>query len=162
MRRWWNRQGGFTLAEMLVGLSILAVVTSSLGTAMFHSLGTQQRVIDDGRAINEIRKGLGWIAEDVKMAQSTDLVDGGPASSSATFTWTDEFSGAGASHSSAYALTNGDLVRTYDGASHPIARWVVSASFSLVNRTVTAQVETKAKPDGNRTASVKTVMRAGS
>ena len=37
--------------------------------------------MDDGLAVNELRKALGYFSGDVKMAKDTDLVDGGePAS----------------------------------------------------------------------------------
>ena len=153
---------GFTLPEVIVSVGVLSIVMGILGTAMFQALGTEGAVIDDGKAINELRKGFSWFSEDVKMAQSTDLTDGAPAVSSVTLSWTDEFGGVGASHTSSYALVGDRLVRTYDGVAHDVARGVVSASFSLSGSTVTAQVEVTADLGTTRTLSVSTMMRSTS
>ncbi len=151
---------GFTLPEVLVSMGILTVVMSTIGIALFQALDTQTGVVDDGLAINELRKGLSWFAKDVKMARSTDMVDGAPAVSSVTFTWTDEFQDAEVDHTSSYALVGDQLVRTYDGNAHTVARRVVSVAFSLSSRTVTAQFEIDAGAGTTRTLSVKTVIRS--
>ena len=39
------------------------------------SLSSQNKLVNDGRAVNELRKGLGWFAEDVKMAHTASLLD---------------------------------------------------------------------------------------
>jgi len=162
LRNFLRDSRGFTLVEVLVGVGILTIVMSTIGTAMFQALGTQKGVVDDGLAINELWKGLSWFAEDVKMAQNTDLVDGAPAVASVTFTWTDEFNDAGVSHTSSYALVDDMLVRTYDGNAHTVARRAISAAFSLSNRTVIAQFEVDAGAGTIRTLSLKTLMRSAS
>ena len=92
-RRSWliSQAEGFTLVEMLVGITLLTIVMSTIGTSSFQALKTQQRVTDDGLAINELRKGLGWFAEDAKMATSTNLIDSAPATSTITMSWRDYF-----------------------------------------------------------------------
>ena len=69
---------GFSLVEMLVGIGILTVIMGTIGTAMYQGLGTQQGIVEDGTAINELRKGFGWLAADVKTAQTSTLVDLAP------------------------------------------------------------------------------------
>ena len=160
LRRFIQGQGGFTLPELLVAVGILGIVTGTIGTAIFQSLGTEYEVIADGLGINELRKGFSWFAEDVKMAQSSDLTDGGSAASTVSLSWTDQFADAGTNHTSSYALVGDELVRTYDGNAHTVARKAVSVSFSLSGKTITAQVEVQAEPGQTRTLSVSATMRS--
>ena len=160
LKKLWHSQGGFTLVEMLVGVGLLTIIMSTIGTSLFQALHTEKEVVDDGLGINELRKGLSWFAEDVKMANSTDLVDGAPAVSSVALSWTDQFNDAGVSHTSNYVLVGDRLVRTYDGNAHTVAHRVVSVAFSFSGRTVTAQVEVNAEPGTTRTLSVQTIMRS--
>ncbi len=148
------------MVEMLVGVSLMTIIMSTIGAAMFLAMGTEKEIIDDGRAINEIRNGLGWIAGDVKMAKGVDLMDGAPAAPSATFTWTDQFNDTGVTHTASYALVDDRLVRTYDGNAHTVAHRVVSVGFTLSSRTVTTLIEVNAEPGTTRALSVKTVMRS--
>ena len=151
---------GFTLLELLVGIGIMTLVTSSLGTALFHTIRTQQGVLEDSLAINEARKGFSWFAEDVKMAKTADLVEGVPAVSTVAFTWVDEFEGAGVSHSADYALTGDKLVRTFDGQSHIVSHRVVSVGFFRISNSVTIQLEIEAGGGTTSTESLRTVMRS--
>ncbi len=159
LRSFFQGSRGFSLAEVLVVVGVITIIMGTIGTALFQSLKTETVVRADGLAINELRKGLSWIAEDIKMAKSTNLVNGGPATSTATLTWTDEFADVGTSHSSTYALVSDRLVRTYDGNSHTVARKVVSVAFSLATSTVTAQIEVDAGAGTTRVLSVKALMR---
>ena len=145
-----------------MGVSILTILMSTIGVAMFQALGTQRRVVDDGLAVNELRKGLSWLAVDVRMAKGTDLADLAPAVSSVTFTWTDEFNNSAAPHTSSYALVGNRLVRTYDGSAHTVARRVLSVEFSRSDKTVTAQLELDAGAGTTRTISLRTLMRSAS
>ena len=150
----WRSEQGFTLVELLVGVGILTVTMSTIGTSLFQALGTQQGVIDDGRAIGELRKGLSWFAEDLRKASSTDLMDGASAVSSATFMWTDKYNDAGTDHTSGYNLVATDLLRTYNGSTHTVARRVVSASFSRSGSKITLQLEIDAGAGTTRTHSL--------
>lgn len=156
---------GFTLAEVLVGIGLLSIIMGILGSALFQALGTQRGVVDDGLAINELRKGLSWLAEDVKMATSTNLAIGA-TSTSITLSWKDQFNDAGTTYTSSYNIVGDRLVRTLTvgtstPASHTVAHRVVSASFSRVaTSTVLGQFEVNAKSGETRTLSVKTAMRA--
>ena len=159
MKKLWRSQQGVTLVEVLVGVGIMTIIMTFIGSAIFLALGTEKQIVDDGRAILELRRSFSWFAEDVKMSRSTDLVDGGSAASSVTLTWTDEFGGAGVAHTSSYNLVGDRLVRNYDGNAHTVAQGVVSVGFLLSGRTVTAELEVDAKPDTIRTLSVEAVMR---
>ena len=121
--------------------------------------------MDDGLAINELRKGFSWLAGDVKMATSTNLSIGGAPSSSVTLSWKDQFNDVDITHTSTYAMVDDRLVRTYTSnatsTSHTIAHRVLSASFFLNGTsTVVAQVEVDARPGATRTLSLSTIMRA--
>ena len=94
------------------------------------------------------------------MAQTGDLVDGGPAVSSVILNWTDEYQEASISHISSYVLTGDKLVRTYDGESHIVAHRVVSVGFSRASNTITVQLEVEAGGQTTNTLSLKTVMRS--
>ena len=147
MKRILEEQAGFTLVEVLVSVGILSVIMGTIGLGLFQSIGTQAIIIDDGHAIYELRKGLSWFGEDLMMAQSTDLVDAAPATSTVTFNWTNEYADASDSHSSIYSLVGGDLVRTYDGNSHAVARGVLSVSFTRSGDIIAAQLEVEAGSD---------------
>ena len=151
----WRSQGGFTLAEMIVGVGILSIILGTIGASLFQALGTQRGVVDDGLAINELRNGLGWFAEDVKRARDADVTSG-----VLTLTWTDEYGDVGTNHTITYQLVGDSLVRTYDGSNHTVARRVVSVAFTLSSRTITAQLEVNAALGTTRTLSMKTVMRS--
>ncbi len=155
LKKLWSSQRGFTLAEMIVGVGILSIIMGTIGTSLFQALGTQREVADDGLAINEIRNGLSWFAEDVKRARDADVTSG-----VLTLTWTDEFGGDGTNHTVTYELVGDSLVRTYDGSNHTVAHRVVSVAFTLSSRTITAQLEVNAEPGTTRTLSMKTVMRS--
>ena len=160
MRRLWKGQSGMTLAEVLIGTAVLTLVMSIGGLSLFQALATEQTVVLDGSAINELRRGTGWFAEDVMMAQTSDLADGAPATSSVTFSWTNEYLGATDSHSSSYVLVGDRLVRTYDGDSHTVARRLVSADFSRSANTITAVLEVDSGLGTTRTLILQNTMGA--
>lgn len=159
MRNRARKEMGFTLTEVVVMVGLMVTLMSTLGTTMFQALSTQGKIIDDGLAINELRKGLSRFSADMKMAKTTDLADGATANSITT-SWTDQFQGAGTAHTSTYALVGNSLVRTYDGVSHTVGRGVSSALFSRSGKTVVAQIEVQVSPGVTRTLSVKAVMRS--
>ena len=165
LTRFLKDNRGFTLVELLVGITLLSITMSTIGAGLFRALGTQSGVVDDGLAINELRKGFSWFAGDVKMATSTDLDIGGATSPSVTLSWKDQFNDVDITHTSTYDLVGDRLVRTYTSnatsSSHTIAHRVVSASFYLNGTsTVIAEVVVNAKPGVTRTLSLSTIMRA--
>ena len=168
LTRFLKDSRGFTLVELLVGITLLSITMSTIGAGLFRALGTQSSVVDDGLAINELRKSFSWFAGDVKMATSTNLSIGGATSSSVTLSWKDQFNDVDITHTSTYALDvvdNTRLVRTYTSnatsTSHTIAHRVVSVSFFLNGTsTVVAEMEVDARPGVTRTLSLSTVMRS--
>ncbi len=165
LTRFLKDSRGFTLAEVLVGITLLTITMSTIGTGLFRALATQGGVVDDGLAINELRKGFSWLAGDVKMATSSNLALGGATSTSVTLSWKDQFNDVDVTHTSTYALVGDRLVRTYtsnaSSSSHTIAHRVISVSFFLNGTsTVVADVEVDARPGATRTLSLSTIMRA--
>ena len=158
LKNFWRQQEGVTLAEVVVGLGILTIVMSTLGMSLFQAIGTQKDVADDGLAIYELRKAISWLHQDIEMAASTDLADGLPAVTSATFNWTNKFDNTWDVHSSAYSLVGNEIVRTYDGVAHVVARRVVSAAFSLSGNTITIQLDVDAGFGTTRSLSLEAAM----
>ena len=159
MKKLWRSQRGFTVIELVAGLGLFSMVTCGVGMTIFQALVTETKVVNDGVAINELRNGLAWFASDVKMAQSTDLVDEAEPASACTLTWIDDFDNAQVSHTSSYALVDDKLVRTYDGNAHTVANRVISVSFSRSGEAITAQCEVNCGSGITKTLSVRTVMR---
>ena len=163
LRRLISETHGFTLVETVVGVTLLTLVMTTIGPASFQALETLQVNSEEGLAVNELRKGLSWFAEDGKMAFSTNLTNGAPATTTVTMGWTDYFnatSTSGVSHTASYALNGDSLERSFDGNTHTVARGVVSAVFSLASTTLTANVEVRGEHDTPRILSVSSVMRA--
>ena len=150
---------GSSLTEMIVAVGVIVTLMSTLGMTMFQAVSTQDTIINDGLAINELRKGLSWFSADMKMAKTTDLADGASAAT-VTTSWTDQFQRAGLKHTDTYAKVGDSLVRTHDGVSHTVGRGVTSALFSRSGKTVVAQIEVQVSPGVTRTLSVKAVMRS--
>ena len=154
-----SKEKGFTLAELLLTVGIGAMLMSTLGTAIFQAVSTQNKIIGDGLAINELRKGFIWFSKDIKMVQTTTLADGGTANVISA-SWTDQFEGIGTTHTVTYALVGGNLVRTYDGVSSTVGRRVTSAVFSRSGESIVAQIAVQVSSSVTRNLSVKAVMRA--
>ena len=163
LKRLFSQTHGFTLVETVVGVTLLTLVMSTVGPASFQALKTLQANSEDGLAVNELRKGLSWFAEDGRMANSTNMTDGAPATTTVTMSWTDRFnatSTSGVSHTVSYALSGDSLERNFDGNTHTVARGVVSAVFSLASTTLTANLEVLGERNTTRILSVSAVMRA--
>ncbi|MBM3944083.1 MAG: prepilin-type N-terminal cleavage/methylation domain-containing protein [SAR202 cluster bacterium] len=141
-------QQGFTLLEVLVAVSIMALI----GSALVGSLNQINRITSRGGAqlatSSDVRTSMRWLADDFQMAATSTLSDGAaPVSCAAlspspclTLTWRDEYQAASVSHTSTYAMVDTELRRTYDGTTHAVARNVSDASFSRVGSLVTVMV----------------------
>lgn len=159
MKAWPPSQRGYLLIDLLIGLAVLGLLTIGVSTTLFQSVGVQRAHTDVAAARNELRKALGWFAEDVKMASNTGLVDGAPPIASASFTWTDKYGGASTTHTASYALVSGRLIRTYDASTHTVAYDVASLSFSRSASALTLQLEVNAAQGATETESLTAVMR---
>ena len=80
-----TRENGFTLVEILVAMSVMAVVMGAVYGVFFssnRSYRTQERIVD---AQQKVRMGLDFMVRDIRMAgydpmgNATDAVEGGGA-----------------------------------------------------------------------------------
>ena len=158
MRSRFNSELGLTLAEVLVAVGLLTIATSIIGASMAQAMRSEQVIRDDGLAINELRNGLGWFAEDVKNAQAADIAGG-----VLSLTWTDRFDDVNENHTVIYEQVGPLLVRNHvDGAlmdGHAVARRVSSVEFSISGRTVSIEMEVESQLGSTRTLSASAVMR---
>ena len=127
MARGSTRQEGHALVVLLV-LTAIAVplVLSGIGVARGLSVGDRQS------------KGISYsqyaaMTADAMVAQTTDLLDGGPPMPSATLTWTDDDESFHYAH---YAVVDGEVLREHDGLTTTVAKRVVAARFSRVGKTL--------------------------
>jgi len=137
MKRLLVGQRGFTLVEVLVALGIMSVIGSVLVGSLYQMSNFTSRGNAQLAVGGDIRSSTQWLAKDMQMTKTTDLVDGAPAVSSLTLNWSDEFGGASTAHSAGYALVGTELRRTYDGATHTVARNVTAVDFSLQGKLIT-------------------------
>ena len=146
---------GFTLAEMLVGMSIMAVGIGLIGGGIFQALGVERYWFDDVVATKELRHAGSWFAGDAMNAE-TVLIDGVPPGSRVTLTWTDSGS---VPHTAIYSLSGSNLLRDLDGMQITLARRVVSADFSLSGKVLTFAMEVAADRGGTESTSLQTYLR---
>ena len=149
-------QRGFTAVEMVVAAGLMGLVASAAGPATYHAFSAitaAQEVI----ATQSWSNSADWYARDVTGAQQTDLVQGSPPAPTVSLTWMDT---DGIQHTSNYALVGDDLVRTYDGASHTVARHVVSAAFSRTENIITADLQVGDNEGAPRAVYLTALMRA--
>lgn len=144
-------QSGFLLAEYVVGLGVMSVLSAIVVSSVFQL----QRASDIGRSrqevIVEVRKSTLWLTRDIRRASATSLSDGGGPSGSASFNWVDS---GGTARSCIYELNNGDLQRTCDGVAFISAGMISGLSFTRSGRLVTAAYTITSASDPTRTETV--------
>jgi prepilin-type N-terminal cleavage/methylation domain-containing protein len=133
-------QRGMTLVELLVAAAITALVAGGVGPAIIQFMLVTDSISDGLAAWHDARIATYWIAHDVQMAQTTDLVDGSPPVSAVTLEWTDKYAEGNVDHTSSYSLVGQELRRNYDGQVMIVARYVSGVEFSLAGRTITVRV----------------------
>ena len=138
VQRLLDSQQGFTLVETLVALGI----TLSIGAVLVGTLHQMSNFTSRSSAqvavIADVGTAFQWLSYDMKMANTTDLVDMASPVSSLILNWTDKYDGASITHSAAYSKVGTELRRTEDGVNtHTVARNVTSVDFSLVGNLAT-------------------------
>lgn len=122
-----SRQRGFLLAEFAVGIGLSSVLAAIVVSSLYQ---VNRAATDQGASLEvltEVQKATLWLARDIRKASATDLADGGPAVTTASFTWTDS---VGSTHTCSYALSGVDLRRSCDAATNTAARALSGLSFS--------------------------------
>ena len=132
-----SREDGLTLVEMLVAVAISSMVAAGLATALHQFLTTSERTRVAQAALHDVQNTGHWLNIDGKMATSTDLADGSPASDAMTLTWTVD----AVVHNTTYFQDGTELRRDYDGAVISVARNVTDVNFSRSGRLITVNLE---------------------
>ena len=148
LKKLLRSQQGFSYVEISLALGIMGVI----GPIIVVSLYQMQNVTAQGSSKltteADSRTLLQWLTKDLRMAQTTDLIDGGPAVSCQAMapdpcisvSWTDHYGDASSSHAASYALVGREVRRTYDGTTHTVARNVEVLELSLLNKLVTVSL----------------------
>lgn len=154
-----SRQRGFLLAEFVVGIGLSAVLASIVVNVVFQL----NRASDIGEAklqtLTEVQKATIWVLRDIRGASTSDLDDGGPSASTATFNWNDS---GGTPHSCSYALSGTELRRTCDSVTRVVARYVSGLSFERVGGLVSIEFTVTPVADASfaEDVSLRVAMRA--
>ena len=147
MKTTMRSSAGFTLMEVIVAVGILSLVITAFGSGVLQVVSVQQFWRDDVVATRELRRAGTWFAGDALNAVTTSLADGAAPSSTVTLNWTS----GGSAVTSAYAISGGNLVRTFGGQQLAVARDVSSVAFSLSGKLLTFTLTVNAgetKTDG--------------
>ena len=157
MKRRAKGSAGFTLAEILVAVGILTLLTGLTGDAIFQTFSLQRTWRDDVSATRDLRHAGSWFAGDALNAETTDLVDGSPPVDHVSLSWTGS---DGAYHTATYNLSGGVLSREFDGNVSDTARGAVSVGFSLSGSVLTLTLAVEAEQGTIRSISQRTYLRA--
>ncbi len=131
-----RRQDGFTLVEVLIALGIAALITSTIGTAIFQILDRSARGGETVRALNDIQNAGQWLYLDGERAETTGLIENDPPVASMVLNWVAD----GQSHTASYSISGTELVRDHNGTVTTVARYVSNADFSISNRLITVNL----------------------
>jgi prepilin-type N-terminal cleavage/methylation domain-containing protein len=127
------KQKGFTLLEILVGLSISSMLSlGALGLILCELNGTAA-IKNSISAADELASAESCIGKDVMMAESTNLVNDGASSSNLSLAWTERYEFSNIPHTCTYSVDNCTLIRNYDGFEFIVARNITYTGFSLNN-----------------------------
>lgn len=122
-----KNQRGFTLIEILIAMSISAVVIGGLAAGIYAVIHITGRGNSEIKALRDIQSAAYWISNDAQMAKDVVLFGGDP-SDNITLNWDDNL---GEPHTSNFALSGNELIRNYDDYVMAIAWNVDSAEFSI-------------------------------
>ncbi len=135
-----KNQLGMTLLELLIATAIMALVAGGVGPAI-SQFASVPSIISNGLTVRQdARIAIHWVGIDAQMAQTTDLVDGGPPASGVTLLWTDQYAEGAVDHTSSYSLTGKVLSRSYDGQVMTVARYVSGVEFTRVGSAITVRI----------------------
>lgn len=130
-------------------------------TAIFQTLRISANSSVDITALGNIRDSAYWVSQDVRMAQTTDLIDGAPPVNSLTLDWSSWYIGsngllASAAHHSQYQLVGDKIKRTYDyGSPRNVGSYISAIAFSrqvqMIYVTITSSLKSTSGTVGSKT-----------
>lgn len=166
LRGLFHDSSGSSLVEVLVYVGLLTSFIGGMSVALFQAFGTRAAIEDGGLAVNELRRGLSWFAEDVPMAREASITVDEYDAQVLNLQWRSYFAGGTTTTDVTYAVADGLLLRTHSINSGPesgqaVARGVVAATFTIDQelRSITAELEVNAARGSTDSLSMKAVMR---
>ena len=125
---------------MAVGGILMAGVVLGIFQVSWGSLHTSDQVV----VLTDVNYVSLWLKKDLQMAQSTSLTDGGLTEETVTLEWTDYTTSFESlepqDHSSSYALSGTELLRTYDGTVGVVGRHITSIGFTQNSSVITCVI----------------------
>ncbi len=144
-------QRGFTLIELLLAMGISSLIMVSVVAAIFQLVQVNSRVNGQATALIDIEIVAHWLTRDMVQAQTTDLIEGIPASQ-ITLDWDDlSFWGTAEgsiTHQVAYTLVGTQIQRNFDGQLTTVGDHITELVFTLQGRVIS--VDVTSSPDGFR------------
>lgn len=145
-----THQGGFTLVELLLGVSILTVLVTGMSSGVFRAFRDVDFQRSGLNSLDESRRVIQYITRDLQVATGTNLIDG--ASQVATVSITSKDPQTGVTHNTVYSLSGQNLVRTVDGVAVNVGRNITAIGFSRSG--VLFSVSLTSTTDGNTASAV--------
>jgi len=140
-----SNQKGFTLLEVLISITIMALASGAAGSAIFQIMRNTERNSDHMTVVRQVQNAGYWISRDVQMAQSANVTDSLTPPDFLVLSWTtwNGTSGNPVYYSARYFFENtnngtGTLKRSYrssDGVNQTtlIAQYIYYNPSDIVN-----------------------------
>ena len=139
-----DNQGGFTLIEALVGVSLMAIIVAVMASGITMAFRAVYFQRTGATSVDEGRRILPIITKDLQVATGTDPmpVSLGP-STNLTITGRDPLTDM--DYFIIYSLAGSNLVRTLDGTPRTVGRHVSTADFSVTGSVFTVTLITSSE-----------------
>jgi prepilin-type N-terminal cleavage/methylation domain-containing protein len=141
-----KKQEGFTLIEMIIALTLAAIIVTAVTMVTFQVINGSARSNNHMTAIREVQNAGYWVSRDFSMAQTWDDVDNPvtPALEIFTLEWTEQLVG-NKTHTIVYTLVGNELRRSYavddaEPTELTVAEFIDSCEFQDLTFQVTATV----------------------
>jgi prepilin-type N-terminal cleavage/methylation domain-containing protein len=122
-----KKQGGYSLAEFMVGLAVIGILAGLLGVAVPQMTSIPEKGGAQVEALHNLQNVIHWIGVDAGSAQSA--AGGG----SLTLTMPDD-------SVISYTLTSGVLYRNIAGDAQPVGRSISALAFTVSDRLITLEI----------------------
>jgi len=160
------KQKGFTLVELLVALPIGTAILLVIVASLFQIEQGRVEITGKSAAMMDIDNAAHWLTRDLVLAQATDLTPGADPVPAMFMAWSDLTHWAGDNgtilHSANYSLSGTRLLRTYDGETTIIGRYITDIGFSIDGKlfTITLTSRPGRLPESAITRTVSIRMRS--